>query len=131
MRQLFCLAVWVLVIPLILYCGVLFLTLLALKHPQKGTVLKTMWSEVWLLGLLANLGGAMWMILVLFFWTSSFLTNHFFGLIGIVITGVCLYFVEMQAMRTGELLSVRERRIAALAVAITGAPYFFVLPYFW
>ena len=133
MKQLAWLILWVLVIPLILYCVVLFLALLALKHPQKGAVVKAVWSEVWLLGLGANLTGGLWMFLrvplslavkglfmppIGFYWRIA----------GAAITGVCLYFMEKHVLKTSGLLTGRERRAAALALAVITAPYLFFIP---
>ena len=39
---------------------VVFLTLLAMKHPAKGNVLRGCWWKVWLLGFLSDLIGALW-----------------------------------------------------------------------
>lgn len=44
-------------------CLVLFLALLALKHTQKGEVVKKLWWKFWLLGFAADLVGSAWMFL--------------------------------------------------------------------
>ena len=44
-------------------CAVLFLTLLALKHAQKGAVVKKLWWKFWLLGFAADVIGVAWMFL--------------------------------------------------------------------
>lgn len=127
------LAARVLAIPLALYSAVLFLALLALKHPQKGAVVKAVWSEVWLLGLGANLPGGLWMFLrvMLAFPLRGLFAppiDLLWRLAGTAITGVCLYFTEKRALCTSELLTGRERHAAALALAVITAPYFFILP---
>ena len=57
--------VLVFVIPgnLIIDCLVLFCALLALKHAQKGAVLKVLWWKFWLLGFAADAVGVLWMLL--------------------------------------------------------------------
>lgn len=57
--------VLVFVIPgnLLVDCAVLFLALLALKHPQKGAVIKKLWWKFWLLGFAADGVGVAWMFL--------------------------------------------------------------------
>ena len=55
----------VFVIPgnLLVDCAVLFFTLLALKHTQKGAVVKQLWWKFWLLGFAADAVGVVWMLL--------------------------------------------------------------------
>lgn len=130
--QLLRLIAGVFVIPLTLDCGVLFLALLALRHPQKGAVVRAVWSEVWLLGLVANLPGGLWMflrIILSVFRPSLFAPPalRLWRLAGAAITGVCLYFTEKHALSAGGLLTGRERHIAALSLAVVTAPYFFIL----
>ena len=59
------LLVYVLPGNLIIDCAVLWFTLLALKHTQKGAVVKKLWWKFWLLGFAADLMGTAWMFLVL------------------------------------------------------------------
>ena len=47
-------------------CLVVFLALLALKHPARGSVLKRCWWKVWLFGFLSDVIGAVWLTLGLF-----------------------------------------------------------------
>ena len=47
-------------------CLVVFLVLLALKHPARGSVLKRCWWKVWLLGFLSDIIGALWLAAGLF-----------------------------------------------------------------
>ena len=136
MKQLAWLILWVLVIPLILYCAVLFLALLVLKHPQRGAVVKAVWSKVWLLGLGANLAGGLWMLMFLRIPLSLVVKGPPIGslwwIFGAAVTGVFLYFAEKHGLKTGGLLTGREQHAAALALAVITAPYFFLaLPYFF
>ncbi len=57
------LLVYVLPGNLIIDCAVLWFTLLALKHAQKGAVVKKLWWRFWLLGFAADLIGVAWMFL--------------------------------------------------------------------
>ena len=139
--------VWLIVIPgnLIIDCLVLFLTLLALKHQGKGGVMKKLWWKFWLLGFAADAVGAAWMLLgwlltVPFgsWWESS--VGHimhnpfahpaaFLGtLVGVALAGVCIYFFDKKAMSRCELLTIREKRIIALTMAVVTAPWLFFIP---
>lgn len=55
----------VFVIPgnLLVDCAVLFCTLLALRHSQKGAVVKKLWWKFWLLGFAADGVGIVWLFL--------------------------------------------------------------------
>ena len=57
--------VWLIVISgnLIIDCLVLFLSLLALRCRDKGTVMKALWWKFWLLGFVADGAGVLWMLL--------------------------------------------------------------------
>ena len=125
-------------------CLVLFCALCAMKHTQKGAVLKQLWWKFWLLGFAADLVGTAWMFLgwrllelpgvdslvryidmirpfthpVAFAWTLA----------GVAIAGVCIYFFDKRAMKKCDLLSDREKHIIALAMAIITAPWLFFLP---
>ena len=57
--------VWLIVIPgnLLVDCLLLLLTLLALKHRDKGGVVKQLWWKFWLLGFAADAIGVAWMLL--------------------------------------------------------------------
>lgn len=44
-------------------CAVLFFTLLALGHAQKGAVVKQLWWKFWLLGFAADAVGIVWLFL--------------------------------------------------------------------
>ena len=105
--------VWLIVIPgnLLVDCLVLFLTLLALRHRDKGGVVKQLWWKFWLLGFAADAIGVAWMLLgwllaVPFgsWWESSvghIMHNAFvhpaaflWTLAGVAIAGVCIYFFD-------------------------------------
>ncbi len=139
--------VLVFVIPgnLLVDCAVLFLALLALKHPQKGAVIKKLWWKFWLLGFAADGVGVAWMFLgwllaIPFedFWddTLRYIMHNPFGhplaflwtLAGVAIAGVCIYFFDRRAMRSCGLLSEREKGVTALALAIVTAPWLFFVP---
>lgn len=139
--------VLVFVIPgnLLIDCAVLFLALLALKHPQKGAVIKKLWWKFWLLGFAADGVGVAWMFLgwllaIPFedFWddTLRYIMHNPFGhplaflwtLAGVALAGVCIYFFDRRAMRSCGLLSEREKRVTALALAIVTAPWLFFVP---
>ncbi len=139
--------VLILVLPgnLAIDCAVLFLTLLALKHAQKGAVIGKLWWKFWLLGFAADLMGTAWMFLgwllaVPFedFWddTLVYIMHDPFGhplaflwtLAGVAAAGACIYCFDRRAMRELDLLSHREKHIVALAMAIATAPWLFFLP---
>ncbi len=137
----------VFVIPgnLIVDCAVLWFALLALKHAQKGAVVKKLWWKLWLLGFAADAIGVAWMFLgwllaIPFgdWWvdTLSYILHNPFGhplaflwtLAGVALAGVCIYFFDKRAMRSCELLDGRQRHAAALAMAIVTAPWLFLIP---
>ena len=138
--------VWLIILPgnLAVDCLVLFLTLLALKHGQKGAALKELWWKIWLLGFAADAVGVAWMILGLFLgewspWFDLHLSRHIhnsFGsplaflwtLAGVALAGVCIYFFDKRAMKSCAPLSAREKHIAALVLAIVTAPWLFLFP---
>ena len=139
--------VWLIVIPgnLLVDCLVLFLTLLALRHRDKGGVVKQLWWKFWLLGFAADAIGVAWMLLgwllaVPFgsWWESSvghIMHNAFahpaaflWTLAGVAIAGVCIYFFDKWAMGRCALLTPREKHIIALAMAIVTAPWLFFIP---
>ena len=126
-------------------CLVLFFALLALKHAQKGAVVKKLWWKLWLLGFAADAVGVAWMFLgwllaIPFgdWWvdTLSYILHNPFGhplaflwtLAGVALAGVCIYFFDKRAMRSCELLDGRQRHAAALAMAIVTAPWLFLIP---
>lgn len=138
----------VFVIPanLIVDCAVLFFTLLALKHTQKGAVMKGLWWKLWLLGFAADGVGIIWLFLGaflspyvlggLFYDTLRYLFHNPFGhisaflwtLIGVAIAGACIYVFDKWAMRSCELLTGREKHLTALAMAVATAPWLFFVP---
>lgn len=139
--------VWLIVIPgnLLVDCLLLLLTLLALKHRDKGGVVKQLWWKFWLLGFAADAIGVAWMLLgwllaVPFgsWWESSvghIMHNAFahpaaflWTLAGVAIAGVCIYFFDKWAMGRCALLTPREKHIIALAMAIVTAPWLFFIP---
>ena len=137
-------------------CLVLFCALRALKHTPKGGVLKQLWWKFWLLGFAADLVGTAWMILGILpawignfgtvgaspfveWWENTMLGAHMlrpwthpltflWTLAGVAIAGVCIYFFDKRAMKKCDLLTDREKRIIALAMAIVTAPWLFFWP---
>lgn len=138
---------WLAVLPgnLLVDCAVLLFTLLALKHAQKGAVVKQLWWKFWLLGFAADAVGVVWMFLGLLGYipfgtawedtVSHAAHNPFHNpwaflwtLAGVALSGVCIYFFDRRAMKSCELLTGREKHITALAMAIATAPYLFFIP---
>ena len=128
---------------LLIDCGVLLLTLLALKHAQKGAVVKKLWWKFWLLGFAADLVGTAWMFLgwvlmdlsaerwvtyinLIRPWTHPL--TFLWTLAGVAIAGVCIYFFDKLAMKKCGLLTDREKHIVALTMAIATAPWLFFVP---
>lgn len=129
---------------LLIDCAALLLTLLALKHTQKGAVVKKLWWKFWLLGFAADLVGTAWMFLgwllmeapavgqwvayinLIRPWTHPL--TFFWTLAGVAIAGVCIYFFDKRAMKKCELLAGRERHIIALVMAAATAPWLFFVP---
>lgn len=127
-------------------CLVLFAALLALKHRQKGVVVKQLWWKFWLLGFAADLVGTVWMVAGWFgmaaldaknLWTIPYINllrpwlhplTFFWTLAGIAIAGVCIYFFDERAMKKCDLLNEREKHAVALTMAIATAPWLFFLP---
>ena len=139
--------VWLIVIlgNLIIDCLVLFLTLLALRHRDKGGVVKQLWWKFWLLGFAADAIGVAWMLLgwllaVPFgsWWESSvghIMHNAFahpaaflWTFAGVALAGVCIYFFDKKAMGRCDLLTPREKHIIALTMAVVTAPWLFFIP---
>ncbi len=146
--------VWLIVIPgnLAIDCLVLFVTLAALKHTQKKTVMKRLWWKFWLLGFASDAVGVVWLLLGMvpatgwFPMSSSFVnlwndtvgnivgnsfshwTSFLWMLIAVTLAGVCIYFFDKRAMRSCDQLSDREKHIVALTMAIVTAPWTFFIP---
>ena len=132
-------------------CLVVFLALLALRHPARGTVLKRCWWKVWLLGFLSDVIGAVWLALGLFGswaldmdgtapgWVADFATamtvnpfRHPLALawtaIGVAIAGVCIYFLDRRVFRRTPELDGRQSHVLALTLALVTAPWLFFVP---
>ena len=140
--------VLVIVLPgnLAIDCLVLLFALLALKHRQKGAVVKQLWWKFWLLGFAADLVGTAWMAAGWFgmaaldaknLWTIPYINllrpwlhplTFCWTLAGIAIAGVCIYFFDKRAMKKCGLLTGREKHVIALTMAIATAPWLFFLP---
>ena len=131
-------------------CLVVFLALLALRHPARGAVLKRCWWKVWLCGFLSDVIGALWLSVGLFGawaldadgtggWISDFAMamtvnpfRHPLALIwtaaGAALAGVCIYFFDRRVFRRVPELDQRQGHILALTLAIATAPWLFFLP---
>ena len=142
--------VWLIVIPgnLLVDCLVLFLTLLALRHRDKGGVVKQLWWKFWLLGFLADFIGALFLFGCWYLsllpepvgsWIDSIISQAFlnpfrtlpgflYTLTVVVIAGVCIYFFDKRAMKSCTLLDGRQRHIVALTMAVVTAPWTFLIP---
>ena len=142
--------VWIVTVPgnLLIDCGLLLLTLAVLKHTEKRAVLKELWWKFWLLGFLADFIGAavlfgIWLLLSVLdlsggAWSEimmAYLANPFrslpallLTLAGVVLAGVCIYVFDKRAMRRCAPLTLREKRAVALVMAITTAPWTFLIP---
>ena len=139
--------VWFIVLPanLLIDCAVVLLTLTALKHTQKRTVLKRVWWRVWLLGFASDFVGALLLLPSMFTlgflpepwdsWLEPVMYNPFKSWLAFLITsiavalsGLCIYFFDKRAMRSCTELTDRERHIVALTLAIVTAPWAFFFP---
>lgn len=132
---------WLAVLPLNLLVDglVLFLTLTALKRPDRKTLLRALLVPMWLCGFLADFIGAFWMYLghelLLykdggwnFYRPFQSLEVLAWTLAAVGISGVCVYlFDRFLVKRSLTALSSRERHIIALAMAFVTAPWTFFL----
>ena len=130
-------------------CLVVFLALLVLKHPARGSVLKRCWWKVWLFGFLSDLIGALWLALGMLGawvleaggagWVSDFAmamtVNPFrhplalaWTAIGVAIAGVCIYFLDRRVFRRTPELDGRQSHVLALTLALVTAPWLFFVP---
>lgn len=137
---------------LVIDCLVVFLALLALRHPAKGAVLRQCWWKAWLLGFLSDVIGALWLALGMLgawaleadgvAWVSGFAMamtlnpfRHPLALVwtamGAAIAGVCIYFFDRRVFRRVPELDGRQAHILALTMAVTTAPWLFFLPVYW
>ena len=129
-------------------CGVLYVTLRVLKHPQKKEVMKGLWPKFWGYGFLADIIGAVWLWVTLCFFDILNLSFHLnFSIIllnpwrdplsflwtlsGVAVAGVCIYLFDKRAMKNCDLLDQRQIRIIALTMAIVTAPWLFLVPLYW
>ena len=131
-------------------CLVVFLALLALKHPAKGAALGRCWWKVWLFGFLSDVIGAVWLAAGLFGswaldadgtagWVSDFAmamtVNPFphplalvWTAVGVAVAGACIYCFDRQVFRRVPELDGRQGHVLALALAIATAPWLFFVP---
>ena len=131
-------------------CLVVFLALLALKHPAGRAVLRQCWWKVWLFGFLSDVIGALWLAAGLFGawaldadgtagWVSDFAmamtVNPFrhplalvWTAVGTAVAGVCIYFFDRRVFRRVPELDGRQGHVLALTLAIVTAPWLFFVP---
>lgn len=131
-------------------CMVLVVTLTALKHRGKGAVLKKLWWKFWLLGFLADFIGVLVLLPGAFLpsvfgnaaWTydlgTAMMANPFhhpgalvWTLAAVALAGVCIYFFDKRAMKKCDLLTVREKHVVALTMAVVTAPWLFLMPVYY
>ena len=136
-------------------CLVLYCTLRALKHPNRGEVVKKLWWRFWMFGFLADIVGAWCMLLIgefpwLFglggsgfarFWDDTvihIMHNPFahplallVALLCIAVSGGLISLLDKRAMKKCDLLDGRQKHIIALAMAIVTAPWLFLVTLYW
>lgn len=135
---------------LLVDCLVLTLALVALKHPNKGAVVKKLWWKFWLLGFAADFIGVLLLLPGIFLpdlmanahWaydvSMAMIANPFLHpaaflwvLLGVALAGVCIYFFDKRAIKKCGLLSPRETHVVALTMALVTAPWLFFIPLYW
>lgn len=137
------------VIPgnLIVDMAVLLIALAAMRHREKGAVLRRCWWKVWLLGFAADLIGAAWMVLGWFVtsWVPSLdsslgkiLYNPFghpaaflWTAAGVAIAGWFIFLLDRRVFRSVPELTSRQSTRLALTFAIATAPWLFFLPLYY
>ena len=141
---------WVLPVTLLgnllIDTAVLFCTLLALGRRDKRRVMKRMWWRIWLRGFAGDAAGVGWLLLGAFSavwipdsgWAEA--VNHvmydplghpaafLWTLVGVVLSGVCIYAMDRVTLEWEGDLTDREARTAALTLAIVTAPWTFFIP---
>lgn len=140
--------VWLIILPanLLIDTAVLFCVLLAQGRRDKRRVMKRMWWRIWLRGFAGDAAGVGWLLLGAFSavwipdsgWAEA--VNHvmydplghpaafLWTLVGVVLSGVCIYAMDRVTLEWEGDLTDREARTAALTLAIVTAPWTFFIP---
>ena len=140
--------VWLIILPanLLIDTAVLFCILLALGRRDKRRVIKRMWWRIWWRGFAGDAVGVGWLLLGAFSaawmpgsgWAE--VINHvmydplghpvafLWTLVGVAISGVCIYFFDRKILRETPALTDREAHVIALALAVVTAPWTFFIP---
>lgn len=135
---------------------VLLITMRAMKLPARREIFRKAWWRVWRNGFLADLIGAAW--LVIGYLTASLLPGHLFPgdlndvpwlydftlalnfnvfqnplafiwtAIGVVISGICIYFFNRRTLTRRTDLDESQIRRIYLVLAIATAPWTFFIP---
>ena len=139
---------WLILIPLN-YLIDLLVTTLAMKKAgvtdyRKKALNRTL--EICLIGFVSDFIGAAFLLLVYYVasqFNSDFMNSITYGLgwspfnniftviiisIGIVISGLCIYFLNLRELRKDSELSIDQAKTIALYLAIFTAPYTFLIP---
>lgn len=116
---------------------VLLGALTALHLADRGRLMKRLLWRVYLLGFAADAAGAalLWCALFLFpeeavypFAAGGINPFGFFvTLLGVGLSGVCIYFFDRAALKKAEALTADQRRKIALIMAVVTAPWTFFL----
>lgn len=134
---------WLVVLPgnLLIDGAVLFLSLTALKCPDRGARMRWLLPPFWICGFLADFAGTVWMCLGLFVselsggWNLYCPLEHPAAFVwtfsAVALSSACIYALDSFFLR-GELspLPERERRRTALTMAVVTAPWTFFIPLF-
>lgn len=143
---------WLLVIPanFVFDSLILLVAVRVMKLPKKKELYVKSIFRVWIFGFLADLVGAAWMLLIygIAAWSDligyevefieAFMVNpwkNFFALaftvVALLISGGLIYFLNRRWTFESQPLTDRVKRHLSLCLAVTTAPYFFLIPLNW